>query len=374
MSGVGIGVFGRASSASGVNYAVYGRTLSPDGYSGYFLGGKNYFEGRVGMGAVAPAAPLHVYGNSDPLAMLDGPTGGQSVLAFATGGVKKWACYVPGGQTDLSFWSYQDPHAQTYMKFDGTNGNIYIAPSGGKVGIGRSDPGYDLDVLGTMRVNSDLAMVAYSTSPTGLGGVGNNLPTPSFLAVGSGVSGTGTKVGVYGFASLTGNNGQAGGYFANAQGDYAYVAYHAPSGNSYKIIGSGAVSTVMSTSAGRVSLVCPESPEAWIEDCGSGEIKSGTCHVDLDQTFLECVTINDANPLKVFVQLTAPLEQQYYVKKGLAGFDVIVVGAGSATADATFDFKVMCRWKDWEKVRFAKAGEPREAAQASSGQTEPTAR
>jgi hypothetical protein len=34
----GRGVYGRASSATGVNYGVYGRTDSPSGYAGYFLG------------------------------------------------------------------------------------------------------------------------------------------------------------------------------------------------------------------------------------------------------------------------------------------------------------------------------------------------
>jgi hypothetical protein len=32
------GVYGRATSATGVNYGVYGRTDSPSGYAGYFLG------------------------------------------------------------------------------------------------------------------------------------------------------------------------------------------------------------------------------------------------------------------------------------------------------------------------------------------------
>jgi hypothetical protein len=384
MSGVGIGVFGRASSASGVNYGVYGRTLSPDGYSGYFLGGKNYFEGWVGLGSTTPLAPLQIYGNHDPLVLIDGPGGSQSVMTFATAGVKKWACFIPAGDADFSFWHYLAPTAQTYMKFDGTNGNIYIAPVGGRVGIGTDAPGTKLDVRGKVQVIASEAGSAASifnsnASGTGLISVGNGLVGGSYLVSGSGVAGTGSMVGVYGYASSTGDNNQAGGRFGNGYGDYAVVAYRTTGGLSYKITGTGAVSTVMSTSAGRVSLVCPESPEAWIEDCGSGEIKSGTCHVDLDPTFLECVTVNDANPLKVFVQLTAPLEEQYYVKKGLAGFDVIVFGAGAATAGATFDFKVMAKWKGWEKVRFAEgpgplettAAAPHEEVRASSAEVGP---
>jgi hypothetical protein len=53
-STTGYGVYGEASRGSGTSYAVYGRTYSPSGYAGYFAGGKNYFEGAVGVG-VTPA-------------------------------------------------------------------------------------------------------------------------------------------------------------------------------------------------------------------------------------------------------------------------------------------------------------------------------
>jgi hypothetical protein len=61
----GKGVVGIASHASGVNYGVYARTYSASGFAGYFLGGKNYFEGKVGLGTTAPdeslviGSPLH---------------------------------------------------------------------------------------------------------------------------------------------------------------------------------------------------------------------------------------------------------------------------------------------------------------------------
>jgi hypothetical protein len=200
------------------------------------------------------------------------------------------------------------------------------------------------------------------TTGTGISGIGNNV-TGYVLAAGSGVAGTGYQFGVYGRAVRTGNNNQAGGYFANGAGDYVYVACHTAGGLTRKIEGIGTVNTVMATSKGRVSLICPESPEAWIEDYGSGEIAAGTCHVDLDLTFLECTTVDDGNPLKVFVQLTAPLEQQYYIKKGLKGFDVVVVGAGAATAHATFDYKVVGKWKGYENSRFEEALGPLDAVE-----------
>jgi hypothetical protein len=56
----GCGVKGTGFRSSGVNYGVQGHTASDDGYAGYFTGGKNYFEGRVGIGTDAPEYPLHV--------------------------------------------------------------------------------------------------------------------------------------------------------------------------------------------------------------------------------------------------------------------------------------------------------------------------
>jgi Chaperone of endosialidase len=52
---------GEALSSSGVTYGVYSRVVSPDGYAGYFRGGKNYFEGNVGIGVLP--------NNTDSLAM-----------------------------------------------------------------------------------------------------------------------------------------------------------------------------------------------------------------------------------------------------------------------------------------------------------------
>ncbi len=59
----GRGVYGHASATSGFNRAVYGKTDSPDGHAAYFEGGRNYFEGNVGIGIDEPSYPLHVETN-----------------------------------------------------------------------------------------------------------------------------------------------------------------------------------------------------------------------------------------------------------------------------------------------------------------------
>jgi hypothetical protein len=121
----------------------------------------------------------------------------------------------------------------------------------------------------------------------------------------------------------------------------------------------------MPTSKGHRILTTSQSPEAWIEDYGSGQIKGGFCHIDLDPMLLDCVTINEANPVKVFVQLTSPVTNQFYVEKGTTGFDVIVMGEGADMVDATFDYRVVAARKNREKQRFVEAESP-EQVQAQS--------
>ncbi len=61
-SSPGEGVYGVAYTGSGINYAVRGKTWSAAGYAGYFEGGRNYFQGNVGIGTTNPGEMLHVDG------------------------------------------------------------------------------------------------------------------------------------------------------------------------------------------------------------------------------------------------------------------------------------------------------------------------
>lgn len=59
-SNAGIGIYAEVLRDSGTNYAIYGKSNSPDGYAGYFEGGRNYFQGNVGIGIDNPLFSLHV--------------------------------------------------------------------------------------------------------------------------------------------------------------------------------------------------------------------------------------------------------------------------------------------------------------------------
>jgi hypothetical protein len=112
----------------------------------------------------------------------------------------------------------------------------------------------------------------------------------------------------------------------------------------------------MPTTKGSVGLIAPESPEAWFQDFGGGAVVNGIGTVQLDATFLECVTIQNNEQLRIFVTFTSPSPETYYVKKTATGFSVVASGANSE--QATFDYFVSARWKGWEKVRFDSVDAP----------------
>lgn len=235
----------------------------------------------------------------------------------------------------------------TVLQLDGGVGGLY--GFGGDYGV--KGFGGDYGVYGEAAAYKSYGLYAMNTASdgTGLLAKGNNQPG-QYMTAGSGVAGTGYKYGVFGYARASGSEGQAGGYFQNASGNYAHVAYKHTNGNEYKVIGSGSVSTVVQTTQGARALICPESPEAWFEDFGTAELVDGYCRVELDPLFFECVTINGENPLMVFVQMTSSLPNGFYVAKDSTGFEVIEENGGSS--NATFDYRIVAKRAGWEGVRF----------------------
>lgn len=62
LSTSGRALVGWASATSGTTYAVMAWADSPQGYGGYFVGARNYFSGRVGIGVTDPSTMLDVNG------------------------------------------------------------------------------------------------------------------------------------------------------------------------------------------------------------------------------------------------------------------------------------------------------------------------
>jgi len=117
----GVGVRAITTAATGVNYSVYAVNSSSDGYAGYFSGGKNYFQGNVGIGDLSPDSPLDV-------------TASQSTSSSSI-------AYVENTYTGATGWIYG-----IQGRVNGTAPNT--SPSIGVIGISNSSTGGSTGVMG----------------------------------------------------------------------------------------------------------------------------------------------------------------------------------------------------------------------------------
>ena len=111
------------------------------------------------------------------------------------------------------------------------------------------------------------------------------------------------------------------------------------------------------TSQGPTLLYCQESPECWFEDFGEAQLVNRRAHIDLDPLFLETVTVDAADPTKVFVQPQDLSCKGLAVIPGATGFDVGELLGG--TSNSPFTYRVVAKRKGFETKRldYCKAGE-----------------
>jgi hypothetical protein len=329
------GVQGYAAASVGEVYGVRGNAESTDGYGVY--GKHDYNENYGYLGGHEYA----VFGSSDEGgsgALGDASTGVYGVSSASTGrGVYGQATATSGNTYGV--WGY---NAST----DGRGVYGYaVASTGTTYGVyGESSSTSGMGVYGwaAATTGNTNGVFGESSSPQGQGVYGRATASSGFAYGVYGQSSSTTGTGVCGLASAS--TGGTTGVLGTAVSTSGFgVWYNGGLG------GTGSKSCVVRTSQGPTLLYCQESPENWFEDFGEGQLMNGCAHIKLDPLFLETVTIDDANPMKVFVQLRDDCNGTY-VKTEVGGFDVIELQGG--TSRAAFAYRVVAKRKGFEDKRL----------------------
>ena len=158
-------------TAAGQNFGFYGAIAAGTGRWNFYAAGTapNYFAGDVGIGTTSPTARLHVSGS-----------GSQYVLAQTTDTTGSAIGYVGaqfGASTVLQMraglnYTYLVSNGTTDPLLFGTNAQERMRiDSSGNVGIGTTNPGDALDVVGSIRTSAELRLsndqlVRWGTSDT----------------------------------------------------------------------------------------------------------------------------------------------------------------------------------------------------------------
>jgi len=114
--------------------------------------------------------------------------------------------------------------------------------------------------------------------------------------------------------------------------------------------------------ASKVETYAVQSPENWMEDFGSGELKSGVAVITIDRAFSGTVTA-DAS-YHVFLTPNGDSKGLYVIAKTPNTFEVRESGGG--TSSLTFDYRIVAKRRGFEAQRLVDVTERFNAEQKAS--------
>ncbi|MBL8881009.1 MAG: hypothetical protein JNG88_17985, partial [Phycisphaerales bacterium] len=97
--------------------------------------------------------------------------------------------------------------------------------------------------------------------------------------------------------------------------------------------------TVKLDNGTEVKLYAEEATEVFFTDYGSAQLSGGAVRITLEPEFLQTVTIDDAHPIKVFVQLEGECNGVFVTNKTATSFDVRELQGGRSNAE--FSYRVV---------------------------------
>ncbi len=116
--------------------------------------------------------------------------------------------------------------------------------------------------------------------------------------------------------------------------------------------------TVLTADGKYRKLYCEEATEIWFSDYGTSHLSGGRATIQLDATYLQTVTIDNANPMKVFIQMGGD-SKPVYVTKGQTSFEVIETNGGNS--NASFDYRIIAKRRNYETKRLEQTEIPHNA-------------
>ncbi len=340
---------------------------------------------QIGAGAVVigsfsaidwAAGPYFIKTETDP-------TGGTSYSISGTSELISvpYALFSANGPANPLAWSKTGNSGITSTNFIGTtdaqdfivktNGSATANErlrflSNGQISINKPIPlsGNVFSVFGNgasgLNNVGDYAINGFVSNATGAGVYGWNGGAGSGILgqsqTGSGVYGDGgagsgilgqsqTGFGVYGFSASG-----VGGYFEGGMGAHAYVGLQYSADpllplTNYKILGNGAVSTMVRDDSHKNRILfCPEAPEVLFTDFGTGQLANGLAHITIDPLLSKNIFVDEKHPIKVFVQLMGDCKGVYVSSESDKGFDVIELAGG--TSNARFSWQIVANRAD----------------------------
>jgi hypothetical protein len=239
---------------------------------------------------------------------------------------------------------------------DNSNGNGVSGISLNGIGVNGTSTNFS-GVFGRSSAPLSAGVFARNSNATGTGSIGRGNYTAGDVTLvsldGSGGAFSGDNIGVVGYAinstkGLTAGTTSAGGYFADTistlNKTYAWTATY-NSGTKYKILGDGAVSTIIKDKTDKEYIMyCTESPEVLFDDYGKGQLVNGEATIQLDELFAHNIIVNDKHELRVFVKLEGDCNGVFVTDKSSSGFTVKELNKG--TANVKFSYHVIGNRKD----------------------------
>jgi hypothetical protein len=113
---------------------------------------------------------------------------------------------------------------------------------------------------------------------------------------------------------------------------------------------TGQIKTLVDAGGGtrKVETYAVQSPENWMEDFGSGELKNGVAIVSIDPAFAETVAADSS--YHVFLTPNGDSKGLYVIAKTPTTFEVRESGGG--TSSLTFDFRIVAKRRGFEAQRL----------------------